>query len=207
MRRTKPAACMTRLPAANPLARLRLVLALLLGTTTLLLAPAAQAWELSGRKEITALMQDQQQIPLGSVDFTPLPDGRARFALSMDHHRFADYFLSMKEFKCLATEQEVLCHVPYPYAQPGTVREGDYAWLEHQLLFLFKQPRDFGAKLWNGLYFAFSRDEEGLVGKPQAVDLNLISAPPDNLQLPPYGPAMRDNVQDAAHAIRQILIR
>jgi hypothetical protein len=172
----------------------------------LLLSMAAQAWELSGSKRIRALTRDQQHIDIGHVDFQPLPDGRSAFTLHMDSSRWVDHFLSMKEFKCLQGPDEVLCHVPYPYKNPATVGPGDYAWLEHQLLFLFKQPRDFGAKLWNGLYYRLEPGEDGLVGRPQAMDLNLISAPPDDLLSPPYGAAQRDDVAPGAHWIERLLI-
>ena len=172
-------------------------------------SPVALAWDLSGRKEITAITRGQQAIAIGSVVFQPLPQGGASVQLRMNPEPFTDHFLSMKEFKCLQGADEVLCHVPYPYRNPSTVSEadGDYAWLEHQLLFLFKQPRDFGAKLWNGLYFHFTRDAQGLTGTPQAVDLNLISAPPDDLDSPPFGAAMRDMVAPGAHWIERLLIR
>jgi hypothetical protein len=170
-------------------------------------APQVQAWELTGRKALSALTRDQQVLHLGHVDFTPQADGRTAFTLAVDHQRFVDHFLSMKEFKCLQGPDEVLCHVPYPYKNPGTVSSTDFAWLEHQLLFLFKQPRDFGAKLWNGLYFRLAPDGEGLVGLPQAVDLNLISAPPDDLLTPPYHAIQRADVAHGSHWIERLLIR
>jgi len=170
-------------------------------------ASTAHAWDLAGSHNITALTRDQQAIALGTVTFTPQPDGSSRFVLHMDHARFSDHFLSMKEFKCLESADEVACHVPYPYKNPGTVRAGDYAWLEHQLLFLFKQPRDFGAKLWNGVYYRLQPDADGLVGLPQAVDLNLISAPPDQLNVPPYGASQRDDIPDGTRWIARLLIR
>jgi hypothetical protein len=183
------------------LARIFFLLALLA------LSPPGRAWELSGTQTITAVTRDQQRIPIGQVVFTPGARGSARFTLSMDHSRFADHFLSMKEFKCLEGGDEVLCHVPYPYKTPSTVSAGDFAWLEHSLLFLYKQPRDFGAKLWNGLYFRLQRDADGLVGLPQAVDLNLISAPPDDLNTPPYNANLRDDVPAGAHWIERLVIR
>ena len=66
----------------------------------LTLAQLAHAWELSGIKTISALTRDQQLIPIGSVEFKPLPNGATGFKLTMDHGRFSDHFLSMKEFKC-----------------------------------------------------------------------------------------------------------
>lgn len=171
-----------------------------------LLAPA-MAWDLSGTKRISAQTRDQQLIPIGTVEFKLQPNGSTGFTLHMDHARFVDHFLSMKEFKCLEGADEVMCHVPYPYKNPAVVSDANYAWLEHHLLFLFKQPRDFGAKLWNGLYYRLERDEAGLVGIPQAVDLNLISAPPDDLTTPPYSPALRDDVPAGSRWIEKLLIR
>ena len=177
-----------------------------LGALTLPLS--ASAWELAGTKTISLHEQGGQAIPIGTVTFRP-EGRRTAFVISLDHARFKDFFLSMKEFKCLQGPNEVLCHVPYPYQNPGTVRPGDTAWLEHQLLFLFKQPRDFGAKLWNGLYFRLQPDADGLglVGLPQAVDLNLISAPPDDLLTPPYNASLRDDVAAGSHWIERLLIR
>ncbi|NVO07780.1 MAG: hypothetical protein HXX19_18490 [Rhodoferax sp.] len=173
----------------------------------LALSPWAGAWELEGVKTLSILTREQQLVPIGTVEFTPIANGAAGFQLRMDSKRFTDHFLSMKEFKCLEGGDEVLCHVPYPYRTPGVVDKRDYAWLEHSLLFLYKQPRDFGAKLWNGLYYRLEADRDGLVGYPQAVDLNLISAPPDDLTKPPYDKSQRDDVAPGAHWIERLVIR
>jgi hypothetical protein len=166
----------------------------------------ACAFELTGTRNLVAQLRGPTRVVLGQVSFTPQADGRIAFKLAMDPARFTDHFLSMKEFKCLDAGGELLCHVPYPYPQPGSVTAGDLAWLEHALLFLFKKPGEFGAKLWNGLYFKFERTPQGLVGRPQAIDLNLISAPPDKPGVPPYRPALRDDVPDGARAIERLLI-
>lgn len=194
-------------PAASTRPWLRRSTALLGLLALLSAAPLAQAWDMTGTKTISALTRDQQLIPIGSVSFTPAEGGTQRFALTMDHARFTDHFLSMKEFKCLEGSDEVVCHVPYPYKNPGTVSENNLAWLEHQLLFLFKQPRDFGAKLWNGLYYRLERDAQGLVGYPQAIDLNLISAPPEDLGTPPYDASTRDDVAAGARWLHRLVIR
>jgi hypothetical protein len=165
-----------------------------------------QTWELQGTKTIVAHTRDQQRLPIGSVSFVPRSDGRVAFAVTMDHTQFTDYFLSMKEFKCLSSPLEVSCHVPYPYPQPGTVTRQDLAWLEHSLLFLYKLPTEFGAKLWNGVYFQFSLTGQGLLGKPMAVDLNRISAPPDDSTTPPFGPNERDAIPAATRWLESITI-
>lgn len=171
------------------------------------LPSVALAWELQGTKTITATTRDRQQIVLGTVHFAPQAEDRFSFVVTLDHSRFTDFFLSMKEFKCLDGKGELFCHVPYPYPQPGTVTSKDLAWLEHSLLFMFKLPSEFGAKLWNGLYFHFELTGEGLLGKPQAVDLNLIGAPPAAPEPPPYPPALRDPIAPGTRWIESLSIQ
>lgn len=161
---------------------------------------------LEGRRAVVALTREQQRIPIGSVQFDPRPDGTVRFTLHIDHAPFRDHFLSMKEFKCLEGPGELACHVPYPYPSPRTVTAGDLSWLEHELLFLYKLPSEFGAKLWNGLYFKLERSERGLRGRPQAIDLNRISAPPDKPGMPPYRPVLRDDIAPGARWIEALTI-
>jgi hypothetical protein len=175
------------------------------------LAGSAAAWELQGTRTLVAHTRDGQHLTLGTVEFTPRDDGRViAFAVHMDHARFTDHFLSMKEFKCLEGGGEVVCHVPYPYPNPRTIAVtatgADLSWLEHHLLFLFKLPKEFGAKLWNGLYYRLQRTERGLVGTPQAIDLNLISAPPAPADTPPYRPALRDDIPAGARWIERLTI-
>ena len=169
-------------------------------------AALAQTFELSGEKALVALTKDGQRTRIGSVFFQPQAQGTARFRVQMDHAVMRDHFLSMREFKCLPAAQEISCFVPYPYAQPGTVSPGQFAWLEHSLLFFFKQPADFGAKLWNGIIFKFSATPTGLVGKPQAVDLNRIGVPPDKPDEPPYGAFDRDDFAPGARWVQELRI-
>lgn len=166
----------------------------------------ASGWELQGRKTITAVTRGQERIALGTVHFEPRGDGSATFVVALEHARFSDHFLSMKEFKCLEGTGELVCHVPYPYAHPASVSRNNLAWLEHSLLFFFKLPGEFGAKLWNGLYFRLEPDERGLLGRPQAVDLNTIGAPPDRLNEPPFEPSMRSDISPGARWIESLII-
>ena len=159
---------------------------------------AAQPAALDGTYRVLLHAADGQVVTIGQVRFAALGDGGSRFELQMDHGRFTDHFLSMREMKCLPGGTEILCHIPYPYRQPGTVGPGQYAWLEHVLLFMFKKPADFGAKLWNGVYYSLRRTPTGLEGRPQAVDLNQIAAPPARLDVPPFKPAMRDDMVEGA---------
>jgi len=191
-----------------PIKSLRAKLSTTLMALGLWLLPGfGYAWQMEGEKTITAHTRDQQHIVIGTVRFTPLDDGSTGFELTMNHGKFTDYFLSMKEFKCLGSTVEVTCHVPYPYRHPAKITGGDYAWLEHNLLFLFKLPAEFGAKLWNGLYFKFRLTDNGLLGEPMAIDLNHISAPPEKLAIPPYGQDARDPVPTGARWLESVTIQ
>lgn len=172
--------------------------AMALGGCALLLAlapMAAPAADLAGSRQVLLHSRD---------------GGRTAFLLTLAQVPFKDFFLSMKEFKCVDSPTEVFCHVPYPYAQPGTVRltteATDLAWLEHSLLFMFKTPAEFGAKLWNGVYVQLKATERGLEGSPQAVDLNRISAPPAQPGVPPFRLALRDDIAPGARWFNRLTI-
>ncbi len=171
-----------------------------------LLATTATAQPLQGSKTLRLHARDGTAVVLGQVQFTPHADGRSAFQLKLDHAVFKDFFLSMKEFKCVEAPAEVFCHVPYPYPQPGTVARNDLAWLEHSLLFMFKTPAEFGAKLWNGVYYQLKPTATGLEGLPQAVDLNRISAPPDQPSTPPFRRALRDDIPAGARWFQRLTI-
>lgn len=175
---------------------------LLLGTPVC----SQAAWDPSGTKAIVATVADGSRVNLGSIHFAPAADGSFSFKLSLDATAFSDHFLSMREFKCMQGRSELTCHVPYPYANPRTVTRGGYAWLEHSLLFFYKLPSDFGAKLWNGVYFEFRESGSGLTGTPKAIDLNLIAAPPANPSVPPFRPALRDDMTPNARWIKTLSI-
>lgn len=153
-----------------------------------------------------AVMRDGSRVPIATVQFTPVDRHKVAFKLTMDSARFADHFLSMKEFKCLESAVEISCHVAYPYRNPQTITDGNLVWLEHSLLFLYKQPRDFGAKLWNGSYYRLEWQTGSLVGHAQAIDLNHISAPSATPDIPPYSPDLRHDVSPGARWIDHLVI-
>jgi hypothetical protein len=170
-----------------------------------LAAPPAAAWELAGTRTVELVRADGSVQAIGQLELTPA-GGRMSFRFLPAQDVFQDYFLSMKEFKCLTGRQEVFCHVPYPYPNPASVTAGDLAWLEHAFLFLHKSPQEFGARLWNGVIYRLERTEAGIEGRAQAVDLNAISAPPQD-DAPPYGPGERSDIDPAAREFGRLRIR
>jgi hypothetical protein len=172
----------------------------------LLSGGGAHAFDFSGEKVLIAVTKDGARTSIGRVVFTPASGGVSTFKVQMDHTVMRDHFLSMREFKCLPAAQEISCFVPYPYAQPATASSSQLAWLEHSLLFFYKQPKDFGAKLWNGIAFTFTATPTALVGVPQAVDLNRIGVPPDDLTVPPYAATDRDPFTPGARWLSELRI-
>ncbi len=171
-----------------------------------LVGSSAAAFDFNGRKTLVAVTADGQRTPLGHIDFTPAAGASTTFRLALKTEVFTDHFLSMREFKCLSAAQEISCHVPYPYPNPATVGPGQLAWLEHSLLFLTKSPSEFGAKLWNGVYYEFQEQGAALVGRPKAVDLNEISAPPRDPSTPPFRKALRHDMPAQARWLRELVI-
>lgn len=157
----------------------------------------ALSWELSGTKDIFLHDKSGKKIAAGFVDFKPNGDA-ITFDVHWNHAVMKDYFLSMREFKCFDGQDEIQCQVPYPYKSPKTITPSNLAWLEHHLLFLFKAPKNFGANLWNGIYYELKPGPQGLIGLPNAVDLVAIGAPPDRLDVPPYGKNERTPMPEGA---------
>lgn len=169
-------------------------------------AGAAWGFDFRGERPVIAVTADGQRTRIGAVAFTPQPSGLAHFRVRLDPRILQDHFLSMREFKCLPGRPEITCAVPYPYEQPSVAGPSSLDWLEHSLLFFFKQPRDYGAKLWNGVIFRFTVTADALVGEPQAIDLNRLGVPPERLDVPPYGPADRDAFAPGARWLTQLRI-
>jgi hypothetical protein len=103
----------------------------------------------------------------------------------MQYDRFTDYFLSMKEMKCLEGP-ELMCHLPYPYRNPHWLSDTRLHWLEHDLLFMFKRPSEYGVNFWNGILYKLTATDYGYSGTGRAVDLNELAAPPEDLEAPAF---------------------
>lgn len=188
----------------NPLTWARLALILFaLGLTTPL--PATENPALSGDKQVFLLDNKGKPIPIGTISFKPSDKGAA-YELAINYQAFTDYFLSMKEMKCLEGP-ELWCHLRYPYKHENVVRRDDLRWLSHDLLFMFKKPKEFGANFWNGIYYDLRLEGDNIIGQAQAVDLNQLAAPPDDLTTPPYGEYDREDIEPSNRWLPGLLIQ
>lgn len=165
-----------------------------------------QAAPLEGSKSIYLIDKQGEAIEVGHIEFKP-QNGQIHYQLRMDHQgKFKDYFLSMKEMKCLEGP-ELMCHLAYPYQQPHQISADDMSWLSHDLLFMFKKPAEFGANFWNGIYYQLSINGDVIKGEAQAVDLNTLASPPDDLDVPPLGEFDRENLDPKLRWLPFIEIR
>jgi hypothetical protein len=166
---------------------------------------AAGAWEFSGTKMIYLHDKSGGKIEAGTVEFKP-QGSEIAFDIQWNHAAMKDYFLSMREFKCFDGPSEVQCQVPYPYPNPKTISLNNFAWLENNLLFLYKAPKDFGANLWNGIYYELRLTPTGLVGDTNAIDLVAIGAPPDQPNVPPYPKSERSPMAEGSRWFNHLTI-
>ena len=151
---------------------------------------------LDGQKDIVLHTEDGQSLAIGTVTFTPDGD-KARFKIVFDDKKFTQYFLSMREFKCIEGP-EILCHVPYPYPNAGVVTAADLSWLEHSLLFFYKRPADYGAKMAHGLVYTLTMTPDGFLGTPQSIDLDEIATPPEDLTAAFFTGEHRSHIQQGS---------
>ncbi|WP_345422217.1 hypothetical protein [Halioxenophilus aromaticivorans] len=81
----------------------------------------------AGKKTIYLIDTAGGQVTIGEVNFTA-DSSSAEFLVAIDYEGFTDYFLSMKEMKCLESS-ELWCHLKYPYEQPRRISADDLRWL------------------------------------------------------------------------------
>lgn len=172
-------------------------------------AGCASADALNGKKHIFLVDKKGHEIQIGHIVFSASDgqeSGVTSYRLHMEHGKFKDFFLSMKEMKCLEGP-ELMCHLAYPYEQPKTVQAKDLSWLSHDLLFMYKKPTEFGANFWNGIYYDMHIDSDVIKGEAQAVDLNLLASPPDDLSTPPMNEGERDEIDATLRWLPNMVIR
>jgi hypothetical protein len=131
-----------------------------------------------GIKQISLLDNKGKKLSIGSISFST-QDETIHYKIKLEHKLFKDYFLSMKEMKCIEGP-ELWCHLAYPYNNPRNITKTDFSWLSHDLLFMYKKHSEFGANFYNGIYYDFKLASGNLIGTAMALDLNLLAAPPED---------------------------
>ncbi len=133
---------------------------------------------LDGEKGVYLIDKQGSQQRVATISLTAKGKGYL-YTLNLDTEYFEDQFLSMRPFKCLMGGAQVVCYVDYPYSNERYIEAGDLTSLEYDLLFLHKSPTEYGINLWNGIYYKLQFDGEGIIGQLHELDMNLLSAPPE----------------------------
>lgn len=165
---------------------------------------AADTWKMEGTKKITLHTSDGQTIPIGTIDFHPQGD-KTIFKINLDDKPFKVYFLSMRNFQCIEGP-DVECIVPYPYDNPMTATPKDLDWLADNLLFLYKTKKEHAATMTNGIRYDLKLTDAGIVGKPQAINLDDIASPPKDKVKAPYPPSDRDDYPPGSRWVEMLKI-
>ena len=148
-------------------------LCLLLAMVAAPLAPLAA--ELSGTRGIWLGNAEGERHRVGTVEFTPVGDGKVRFKVTMAES-LEEYFLAMRPFRCLTGPRQRLCHFPVE-REPQVINADDLVPLEYALLFMRTAPKSLHIDPFNGLYYRMRLTEGGIVGQLHDVDMDPFITP------------------------------
>ncbi|MCU7849748.1 MAG: hypothetical protein KZQ89_17490 [Candidatus Thiodiazotropha sp. (ex Lucinoma kastoroae)] len=177
-----------------------------LGNALLLYLVAMGGYAVADSNNYRILSVDQQgeYRELGSIELIDQGDSQ-NYHIDWEDTQFDNHFLSMRPFKCLPHPTQLICHLPYPYKIHRKISNDDLTDLEYDMLFLHKPPQEYGINAWNGLYFKFTRRDNGFEGDLKETDLNVLQAPPEGGDLRPIDPNELYEASDK-HWLRRIII-
>jgi len=136
-----------------------------------------------GKKKVSLITENGELLHIADIKFKA--DGDAfSYELTMTEQPFTSQFLSMRPFKCIMGVKQIMCHVPYPYSKSGFVTATDLSSLSYDLLFLHKNPAEYGINLWNGMLYKLSVEAGEITGLVYEVDMNTIASPPEDTDKP-----------------------
>ncbi|WP_424975040.1 hypothetical protein [Dinoroseobacter sp. S124A] len=127
------------------------------------------------------------------------------YDLSLRDAPFSDHFLSMRPFKCLAGAEKHWCYVPYPYENARNIST-EFTDLEYDLLFLWKGAGEYGINMWNGVYYKLEAEGDRLVGVMHEMDMDILSAPPEDGDLRPVRAADLEPAEPDSHWLPRLVI-
>lgn len=151
--------------------------------TLILFSLLANASSFEGDKKVYLVSSAEELTQIGDITFTS-EKGKVNYKFTLLDTPFENQFLSMRPFQCLMGKKQVMCHVPYPYEADKSVDENDLSLLSNDLLFLHKNPSQYGINMWNGIYYKLNKVGDTIEGKVFEVDMNEIASPPDDTNMP-----------------------
>lgn len=134
-------------------------------------------------------------------------DAGEKFKVVMDETKFTNHFLNMFPFKCIEGKQW-LCHLPYPHKTKGIITKDNMMDLEYALLFLHKDPAEYGINFWNGVYYKLTRQNDGgFKGILMETDMNVLAVPPEKEYGRPINHVDLIESQPKDHRFPELLIK
>ena len=151
-----------------------------------------QADGLEGNKKVYLVNAAGELTHIADIQFKQNMDNIG-YSISIIDKPFENQFLSMRPFQCIMGKKQVMCHVPYPYEKKGYVVAGDLTDLSYDLLFLHKNPSEYGINMWNGIYYRLTQVGSNINGVVSEVDMNILATQPDD----PEHPFVEDEIFEA----------
>ena len=147
-----------------------------------LIAPVAVA----DSYDVALLDNSGARISIGRMETESLGSGSSSYQIRLHAPKFESHFLSMRPFKCLPGEHQLWCHAEYPYEIKRTISATDWTDLEYDLIFVWKDKKEYGVDLWNGVYYQLEPLENGgWHGVMYEYDLGVLGVPPPAGELRP----------------------
>ena len=128
------------------------------------------------------------------------------FQLQLNDAVFDEHFLSMRPFRCLQGPVQMLCYLNYPYANQRQLSKENLRDLEYDLLFIRKDPKEFGIDAWNGLYYKLQWEQDIITGSLHEVDLNILAVPPGEGVIYPISDADLTPAEPESHWLPKLII-
>ena len=155
---------------------------------------------------VDLLTQDGSAIKIATLQIQDENAAEKTFQLQLNDSVFTEHFLSMRPFRCLQGPAHMLCHLSYPYQNNRLLSKQHVRDLEYDLLFIRKDPKEFGIDAWNGLYYKLQWQQDRLKGTLHEVDLNILAVPPAAGDLYPIGDNDLTPADPASHWLPTLFI-
>ena len=143
----------------------------------------SQASSFEGNKKVYLVSAGGHLTQIGDIRFASEKD-KAKYIFTLLDKPFENQFLSMRPFQCLMDVKQVMCYVPYPYEKKGYIVDGDLTDLSYDLLFLHKNPSEYGINMWNGIFYQLTKVGSDIEGVVFDIDMNILATPPKDLDNP-----------------------
>lgn len=169
------------------------------------IAEIAVAAPLAGEKNIILVEADGTGHSVATIAFTQ-NGNKSSYSIDWTDKRFAEHFLSMRPFRCLEGSEKYWCRVPYPYPIRREVSVNDLTDLEYDTMFIWKGSTEYGINMWNGVYYRLQIEGDRLVGELHEIDMDTLSAPPDEGNLRPVREQDLEPGEPESHWLPKIII-